>query len=157
MATGTDRYQAKRDAGISPIRKDGSLTSAENDEQAAAAEKFAAQYFGCTFNDQVYQTGDGGYDFLFELKIEVIWLGVNAVTGEERREGNLIVNPNEPQRWSDIYVVVAGSTKAGFEVLGWTTHYRLIEEPPKDFGYGKKLAMNVNKLWPPHQLRKLKR
>lgn len=155
--SGEDRYHIKRAAGISPVRGDGSMRSAETDRQAAAAEKFAAEALRCPFNDSITVHGDGGYDFLFGLKIEVVWLGINAKTGEPRREGNLIVNPNEPQRWADIYYVIAGTIETGFTSVGWTTHAVLIEQPPQDFGYGPKLAMNIHKLYAPHHLSTLRR
>lgn len=147
MSGGADRYYAKRDAGISPVRRDGSVATPENDRQAAAAEQFAAAQLGCPFNDSVTAHGDGGHDFVFPLHVEVCWLGVNQHTGEPRRDGHLIVNLNEPHRWADIYIVVAGTVEMGFHVVGWTTHNRLIEYGTKNFGYGEKLAMPVRELW----------
>jgi hypothetical protein len=154
---GADRYHAKRQAGISPVRKDGSLTSAENDRQAAAAERYAAEILRCHFNGSVTVKGDGGYDFVLPLKIEVVWMGINAHTGEPRRAGNLIMNPDEPHRWADIYVVIAGTIETGFTSLGWTTHAVLIEHPLKDFGFGQKLAMPTNKLYGTQHLITLRR
>lgn len=143
---GKARYASKRKAGISEFRTDGSRTSAYTDVQAAAAEYYAANEYGCEFNDEVTVKGDGGADFFLNGKsIEVIWLGVTRY-GEPRKNGNLIVNPHEPHRWADVYVVVKGSTDVGFEIAGWTTHEELIAKPRKDFGYGTRFAMNINDL-----------
>ena len=150
---GSARYYTKRNAGISPIRKDGSLTSAENDREAAAAECFAAKALGCKFNDEITVRGDGGYDFIHKGKsIEVIWLGINKNTLLPRVSGHLIVNPDEPQRWADIYLIVIGSIKLGFRLLGWTDHKTLTAQPKKDFGYGLKFALHTDKLKDVHDL-----
>lgn len=144
---GSARYYTKRNAGISPIRKDGSLTSAENDREAAAAECFAAKALGCKFNDEITVRGDGGYDFIHKGKsIEVIWLGINKNTLLPRTIGHLIVNPNEPQRWADLYVVVGGTIITGFFIVGWTDHKTLVAQPRKDFGFGAKFALHTTKL-----------
>ena len=59
---------------------------------------------------------------------------------------HLIINPHEPQRWADIYVVVAGSIDEGFEILGWLPHQVLIEKELKDFGFGPRYAAYVDAL-----------
>lgn len=140
----SERFLAKREAGISPLRRDGSLTSEETDRQAAGAERFAAERFGAEYNEEVYaEHGDGGADFyLGGRSIEVVWLGVEP-DGRPRRDGHLIVNPDEPQRHADLYVVVAGSIEAGFTLLGWLPHGDLVERPLKNFGYGPKHAAPV--------------
>ena len=74
-------------------------------------------------------------------------MGVDKKTGKPRIGGNLIVNPHEPQRWADIYVVVQGSIKTGFHIVGWTTHNELIKRPKVDFGYGDRFRMPVEDLY----------
>ncbi len=137
----TDRYQAKRDAGISPVRYDGSLCSPETDAHSEAAEQFAANRLGARFNGSVYDSnGDGGHDFLIGDKtVEVVWLGFRKGTTIPRYDGHLIVNPEERHRWADLYVVVAGSIGRGFTILGWAHHHELREG--RDFGYGPKLSL----------------
>jgi hypothetical protein len=156
MSIGFDRYLVKRRAGISTTRKDGSKVSVFNDEQSAAAEKFAAEAMGCQFNDKIFVHGDGGKDFSYSLDVEVIWLGVNN-NREPRLSGNLIVNPDEPHRWADIYIVVRGSTTNGFEIIGWTTHNKLETFGLKNFGYGPKMFMPTHKLFKIEALTSLKR
>jgi hypothetical protein len=147
-----ERYYSKRRNGISPQRRDGSTTSVDNDIQAAAAEQFAAESFGQKFNSSVYENhGDLGKDFVLPDKrtVDVVWLGVNAKTGRPRgNEANLIINPDEQQRWSDVYIVVAGSKEDGFNILGWMDHSTLTQYPLKDWGYGKKFSAPVRDLLP---------
>jgi hypothetical protein len=142
------RYDVKRAAGISKIRSDGSLTSRETDVQAGAAEQFAAAFFGAKFNSEIYTNhGDHGEDFILgEATVEVIHLGIKD--GKPRMNGNLIVNPHEPQRWADIYVVVRGSIQAGFEIMGWYPHSTLVRRPMINFGYGLRYACAVRNLRP---------
>ena len=140
------RYYSKRAAGISDKRKDGSKCSINNDIESVGAEYYAAEKLGCSFNATIGSKGDGGSDFVLPIGIEVIWLGVNKHTGEPREGGNLIVNPHEPQRWSDVYVVVKGSIDTGFDIVGWTTHRKLVALPMQDFGYGDRYAMHVDDL-----------
>jgi hypothetical protein len=151
----TDRYYSKRAAGISPTRSDGSRCSPVNDQQAAAAERYAAEVMGCTYNDAITAHGDGGHDFEFSLTVEVVWMGLDK-TGQPRRGGHLIVNPYEPHRWADLYVVVGGSQEWGFSILGWTTHRKLAALPLRDFGYGPKMAMPIEQLEPLKRLLSLK-
>jgi hypothetical protein len=162
---GAARYWSKRRVGISPIPKDGSRCSPENDAQAAAAERFAAEFFGAPFNACITARGDGGADFKLKLKLpsgrtatctcDAVWLGRDKYTGQPRADGNLIVNPDEPRRWANIYISVRGTVEAGFEVVGWTTHGLLAQQPPADFGYGPKLAMRTEKLRPADVLKGL--
>jgi hypothetical protein len=143
---GRARYASKRKAGIPEFRKDGSKTSASNDIEAAAAEYFAALHYDRPFNDEVTTTGDGGADFfLNEKSVEVIWLGQTQYK-KPRKNGHLIVNPHEPHRWADLYVIVRGSIETGFDIAGWTTHEELLAKPRKDFGYGERFAMNITDL-----------
>ncbi len=153
---GYDRWEAKRKAGISPVRSDGSLTSAETDTQAFGAEREAAKLLGCKFNDAVYSGGDGGHDFEFSLSVEVYWIGVDEKTGTPRQSGHLIVNPHEPWRWADLYVVMAGSEQSGYKCLGWTTHKKLTSDEQRNFGYGPRFAMHTSKLEPIERLLRLK-
>ena len=87
----------------------------------------------------------------------MIWLGLNANTGEPRLAGHLIMNPDQPHRWADIYVVVAGTIETGFTMMGWTTHAVLIEQPMKDFGFGLKLAIDTSQLYGTQHLITLRR
>lgn len=156
MNTGFKRYLIKRRAGISTTRKDGSKVSLFTDQQSAEAERFAAEQMGCEFNSEIFVHGDGGKDFSYSLDVEVIWLGVNN-DKEPRFDGHLIVNPDEPHRWADIYIVVAGTVKDGFIIIGWTTHNKLATFGLKDFGYGPKMHMPVSKLFKIEALTSLKR
>lgn len=148
----SERYYAKREAGLSPVRSDGSVTSPETDRQSAAAEEFAAEALGAAFNAEVYAThGDGGHDFVVTGKkgtrytVEVIWLGMNEV-GVPRDTGHLIVNPHEPQRWADLYVSVPGSIETGFRLAGWISHNTLVALPLKNFGFGDRFACHIDNL-----------
>jgi hypothetical protein len=138
------RFASKRVAGIDKTRSDGSICSEDTDVQATAAEYFAAQYCGVPFNAGVSTKGDGGADFVVPLSVEVVHLGM--VDGKARRSGHLIINPHEPQRWADIYLVVVGSLEEGFEVIGWIPHEILVQKPMKDFGYGMRYAVNIDAL-----------
>lgn len=150
------RYLSKRAAGISGHRYDGSECSIDNDINATAAEYFAAQSYGQPFDATVGKRGDGGSDFALHLTVEVIWLGLQK-DGSPRDRGHLIVNPDEPQRWADIYIVVRGSVDTGFEDVGWITHTALIKLPKKDFGFGEKYCCDIGQLKRPELLRALKR
>jgi hypothetical protein len=110
---------------------------------------------GCEYDSSVTAHGDRGYDFVFPLTVEVVWLGLDPM-GRPRLAGHLIVNPYEPHRWADLYVVVRGSVETDFRVIGWTTHVRLLRQPRKDFGYGPKIAMHTNDLQPIDRLVRLK-
>lgn len=156
MTVGFNRYSIKRRAGISTTRKDGSKVSLFTDEQSAEAEKFAAEEMGCEFNSAIFVHGDGGKDFSYCLDVEVIWLGVDE-NKKPRQSGHLIVNPDEPHRWADVYIVVSGSTRDGFKIVGWTTHNKLETFGLKDFGYGLKMFMPINKLFKIEALASLKR
>jgi len=148
------RFLSKRSAGISGTRYDGSECSIDNDIHSIGAEYFAAQEYGQPFNASIGKKGDGGSDFHLPLGVEVIWLGVQK-DGTPRDKGNLIVNPDEPQRWADIYIVIKGSADIGFEEVGWLSHKMLVSLPKKDFGYGEKFACDIKELKPPHLLKAL--
>jgi hypothetical protein len=145
----SDRYTIKRAAGIPDRRRDGSRCDPETDRQAEAAEAFAAIRLGCEFRADVTVHGDGGSDFVAPngQTVEVVWLGFVSGTATPRTSGNLIVNPDEPQRWAELYVVVAGSIARGFRLLGWTTHEELTRRPRVDFGFGPKFAVPTRELW----------
>ena len=147
---GAQRYYAKRAAGI-PATGQGSMSpSPERDRQAAAAEKFAADYLGCPFNAEVYSThGDPGYDFIYPIEVEVYH--IQNPTGEY-----LIVFMDKPKAWADVYVVVIGTIETGFNIAGWTTHRELIKRPPKDFGHGKRYAMHIKDLFPIERMTSIK-
>jgi len=148
------RFLSKRACGSSEVRTDGSSCSEDIDIEATAAEYFAAEHCGVPFNATVSSRGDGGADFFLQLSVEVVHLGM--VGDQPRRTGHLIVNPHEPQRWADIYLVVAGSIVEGFEILGWYPHQSLVEKPMLDFGYGDRYALHVDDLIK-SDLRKLRR
>ena len=150
------RYLSKRAAGISGHRYDGSECSIDNDINATAAEYYAAQQYGQPFDATVGSKGDGGSDFTLPLTVEVVWLGVQK-NGQPRDKGHLIINPDEPQRWADIYIVIRGSVDAGFEEVGWITHSALVRLPKKDFGFGEKFACDISQLKKPELLKALKR
>jgi hypothetical protein len=148
------RYLSKRAVGISSHRYDGSECSVENDINATAAEYFAAQQYHQPFDATVGRRGDGGSDFALSLSVEVVWLGVQK-DGTPRDKGHLIVNPDEPQRWADIYIVVKGSIDTDFEEVGWMPHKALIQLPKKDFGFGEKFACDISQLKKPELLKAL--
>jgi hypothetical protein len=148
------RYLSKRAAGISGQRYDGSECSIDNDLNATAAEYFAAQQYNQPFDATVGRQGDGGSDFDLSLSIEVVWLGVQK-DGSPRDRGNLIINPDEPQRWADIYIVIKGSIDTGFEEIGWMPHKALIQLPKKNFGFGDKFACDISQLKKPELLKAL--
>jgi len=150
------RFLSKRISGISKTRSDGSECSIENDREPVAAEYAAAKYYGCELNSTISEKGDGGSDFYIPIEVEVIWLGVDKKTKRPRETGHLIVNPHEPQRWADIYVVVKGSIKNGFSIVGWMNHKKLVSLPKRDFGFGKRYAVHVDEL-NKHDFLKLKK
>ena len=150
------RYLSKRSTGISDIRSDGSQCSVDNDLNATGAEYFAAQSYNQPFNATIGKSGDGGSDFTIPLSVEVIWLGLQP-NGKPRDDGHLIINPNEPQRWADIYLVIKGSVEDGFEEVGWITHNALVSMPKKDFGYGEKYCCHISQLKPVKLLKALKK
>lgn len=149
--SGDSRYYAKREYGISDVRRDGSKYSPETDRQAAAAEKYAADIMGCKFNSNINQAcGDGGSDFSFNLEVEV-YCPINPLAQY------LIVSMDEPHRWADLYVVVIGDIDSGFKIIGWTFHALLTQQPIKNFGYGDRYCMPFSKLYPIDRLLKLKK
>jgi hypothetical protein len=142
---GSERFAAKRATGIPATRYDGSVASATVDREAYAAEKWAAGRLGADFNEEIYADhGDGGRDFTVNGKsAEVVWFGVDK-NGLPRRNGNLIVNPEEPQRWADRYLVVGGSIEAGHYWVGWAKHEDVLAARKKDLGYGPKWVIPLN-------------
>ena len=147
--SGSDRYYAKRNAGIPETRKDGSKYSPYIDERAAAAERYVADFMRCKFNSDIYANkGDGGFDFIFDLSIEVYWVS--------NPKGNYLIVPiDDSDRWADIYVVAKGEDE--IDIIGWTYHNALVKEPKKDFGYGLRYCMHFDKLIKIEHLMKLKR
>lgn len=149
------RYWSKRAAGIPAMRSDGSECSIENDRHSIGAEYFAATECGVPFNPTIAPRGDGGFDFKLSLDVEAIWLG--RVGNEPRQEGHLLVNPHEPQRFGDIYIVVGGDMEQGYRFEGWTTHKRLIQNPLGDFRHGERYQMPIGDLYDIDKLLRLKR
>lgn len=160
------RYHAKRKAGISARRRDGSMCDPETDRQAGHAELFAASEFGVNVDDSVGADGDVGCDFQLLLQfpkghrlagIEVVWNGFEKGSHLPRLRGNLLVNPFEPHRYrnSDIFVSVAGTIDAGFRFLGWATLEDVKAREPRDFGYGRRYWVPTDDLRPIDSLRKL--
>lgn len=154
MSEYTERYYIKRAAGISPTRRDGSECDPETDRQSGAAEQYAAELCGCAFNDTISVSGDGGFDFRLGdgREVDAVWMGFYAGTANPRRSGHLLINPDEPHRWAEVYVVIRGSIESGFEACGWTTHEELVAEPKQNKGYGHKYCMHIRKLKPLHLL-----
>lgn len=141
MSVGAARFESKREAGISTTRIDGSLYSRDVDEEAYAAEEYAAALFG-TEPDPSIRMGDDGYDFA--LKVDVKWLGLGP-NGCPRSSGHLIVNPYA-KAWPDIFLVVTGSRSEGFRLLGWASRHDVQSQPLQDFGYGQKHALHTRHL-----------
>ena len=150
------RYLSKREVGISDVRYDGSECAIDNDINATGAEYFCAQQYNQPFDCTVGKYGDGGSDFCIQLSVEVVWLGVQK-DGTPRDKGHLIINPEEPNRWADIYIVIKGSLDTGFQEIGWITHSGLVKLPKKDFGFGEKFCCNITQLKKPELLKALKR
>ena len=143
MPDGSERFSAKRDAGLSVTRRDGSSYSAQTDRDAFDAEVWATRCFGKEPNVEVFEThGDEGYDFA--LLVDVYWIG-RRPDGSPRREGHLIENPYR-KAWPDRFVVVSGIAEVGFQFEGWCTTAELKNEPKQNFGYGNKFAMPLEKL-----------
>lgn len=139
-----NRFNSKRTAGISEVRSDGSVCSENNDLDATGAEYYCAKLCGQPFDTSISITGDLGHDFILNGKtVEVVWLGRDKKTNKPRNTGNLIVNPHEPKRWADIYIVIGGGFDEGYHMLGWTDHKSLIQMPKVNFGFGIRYAMNI--------------
>lgn len=149
MANGAARWEGKRQAGISEVRRDGSKTSRMTDTEAAGAEEWACKAFGQPHNHALTGTrGDGGHDFMLgEYEVEVMHLGMLGPDCP-RLSGNLIVDPLQPQRHAAIYIVVMGCALMGWNFCGWTTDLELKDLPLRDFGYGPRHAMPVLSLHP---------
>lgn len=145
---GKARHLSKVVAGVrnSSVRKDGSKTSEETDIQGIGAEYFGAKHFKAPINTSIGLKGDGGFDFRLNLDFDVAWLGVDK-SGKPIEDGHLIINPDETERWADVYILVKGSLETGFSIVGWITHKKLISLPQKDFGYGPKYAAEIKDLY----------
>jgi len=142
------RYGSKRAVGISDVRKDGSRCSVDNDIDSTGAEVFAAEMCHEPFDSSISTSGDRGYDFKVNGRtVKVVWLGRNP-NGTPRKYGNLIVNPHEPKRWADFYVVVSGGLDEGYRIAGWMSHKSLVARPLKDFGFGDRFSAPVSELTP---------
>lgn len=138
-----ERYYSKRRAGISDVRRDGSVTSAENDRQSGEAERWACEAFGQTYNDEIYEThGDGGVDFyLGGYAVDAKWLGFG------NDDGHLIVNPEDFEKErADWYVAVAGSIQRGFYLPRRCWAMRDEMQAKHDMGYGEKYVRAVRYL-----------
>lgn len=148
------RFLAKREAGISPTRSDGSQTSLQTDIEAGAAEDFAVRRFHEEPNREIYtRRGDGGSDCVINgITIDIVHLGLEPGTRNPRLTGNLLINPHEPWRHCDVYVVVRGTVATGFEFVGWATHEELVSRPPRKFGYGPRYHIPIRDLRPVDEL-----
>lgn len=150
MMDASDRYHSKRRAGISDVRRDGSITNPENDRQAGAAERWACELFGQNYNDEIYSTrGDDGIDFyLGEYSVDVKWLGFG------NDDGHLIVNPYD-RMTADWYLAVAGSIRRGFYLPSrcWATREEM-RETLHDHGFGPKYTRKVCYLHPREEILK---
>jgi hypothetical protein len=158
-AAGRARWERKRAQGRSPIRRDGSEATQDQDEQSACAEAFAALAFGQPFHRTTWEEpepwNDGGVDFWWcSRRVDVVWLGRDPATGRPRETGHLLMDPASPQRLSDCYVLVRGEYP-GLAFVGWSTHGQLTARPLRKFGEYKGLRYNqrVETLTPIHTLR----
>ncbi len=156
------RFYAKRSAGLSAVRRDGTFYDPETDRQGGHAEAFAARQLGAEANCEVYGSrGDGGCDFTIRLRpfggkvvevgVESIWNGFRSGSRTEPRTGgNLLLNPGEPWRYSrsDIFLLVVGSVERGFGLAGWCTVAEVRKRPPRDFGNGPRYWVPVGDLRP---------
>lgn len=152
------RFHAKRAAGISARRRDGSFCDPETDRQAGHAEEFAARELRAVVNDSVTTSGDPGFDFEIlvdgpsgrrRVRVEAIWNGF--ATGSKTKPrlfGNLLVNPFEPHRYreSQIFVLVVGTIESGFRLVGWATRRDIEARPQRDFGFGKRYWVPMSEL-----------
>ena len=153
-----ERFHAKRRAGISPIRRDGSVCDPETDRQSGHAEEFAADEFGVPVNKRVMNTGDGGMDFAIKVRcldgtvreagVDVIWNGFATGTRKPRLDGNLLVNPFEPHRYAQsfFFVLVGGTVEHGWRFLGWARRQEVFDRTNRDFGYGERHWVPVSAL-----------
>jgi hypothetical protein len=81
------------------------------------------------------------------VRVDVVHLGI-LDDGRPRMHGNLIINPHEPWRHAEIYLVVRGSIQTTFELLGWYVHDLLVRRPERNFGYGPRYWCPIDELYP---------
>ncbi len=155
-ALGKARFWSKRSQGFSATRKDGSVCREDNDIEATLAEFATCRHLGLPFDEGIYRGGDGGQDAVLSLTIEILWLGRHP-DGSVRYNGNAIMNPEEPQRWADIYVVVGGGDTEGWTIMGWTTHNVMVQQELRDFGNGPRWGVPCDRLYDISSLTALKR
>lgn len=149
---GADRYRAHREAGWSPVRADGSLFSPDTDREAKSAETWCAHRHGAEGDDRVFgEWGDDGYDFPLRVGdsvalVDVYWLGRWPNGTLRKRDGQHLVKNLFQRHWADLFVVVSGSATEGYDEEGWCSVFELWSQPKKNFGYGDRFAMPVEKL-----------
>jgi hypothetical protein len=139
---------AKRSLGATLTRSDGWTGTLENDRESHAFELFAARRLGVEVDEEIYDGGDGGFDFVwYGLKVDAKLMRYPGLEWRRRRETMyLIVNPND--RPADVYLVGVGSIAEGFEIVGYCRRAELVAEPRRNFGYGPKLALAFENLKP---------
>jgi hypothetical protein len=137
------RFTAKREAGWSEIRRDGSKYSASVDELAGQAELWAAQACKSEIDRRIYLHGDPGWDFVTfdwdgrDIKVDVIHIGA----GRNPDTAHVIVNPGHPKlTHADVFMVVGGPE---WYAIGAISRVRFIEQhTKKSFGFGEKFAVH---------------
>jgi hypothetical protein len=147
--TFADRFDAKRAAGWSPVRQDGSRYSASVDDLAGQAEAWGARACGATVDARIFLHGDPGWDFETTdkagqlVRVDVIHIGHNR----SPKEAHLIVNPgNRKLKAAAVYLVVANTDDFWFALGAIHRDRFLAEHERKDFGFGVKLALPVRAL-----------
>ena len=154
---GKRRYQANPHH----VSADGHVRNELAEVESAAAAQYVSEQLNAPFVPKAYCWDGIPTNNDLQLKIQygdTVYTGKQATVhithlgmlgpDRPRTKGNLIVNPYQKDRWCPFYIVVLGCTSLGFEMLGWTTHERLIAEPTQDFGYGEKFAMSIDDLRP---------
>jgi hypothetical protein len=134
-----ERFEAKRAAGWTTYRRDGSCYSGALDEIAGKAEQWAATCCGEQPDRNVYLHGDGGCDFVSNgVRIDVVHIGNNR----NPLYAHLIVNIGNPKlSGADVYLVVANRGNCWYAVGAISREAFIARTVRKDFGFGEKLAL----------------
>lgn len=162
LARGEARYWAKRAAGISRVRGDGTIRYPENDRQSAAAEWYGAFRLGLKRNDDVYaKHGDGGTDATLKVRspsgkhktlgVGFVHLGfLNNNSQCPRMDGNMLLNSDDYRRYNDthIFIQIRGTYHSGFDLVGWMSATKIFGTKPRDFTHGFKHNMRITALCP---------
>lgn len=139
-----ERFEAKRAAGWTDRRRDGSRYDGTVDEIAGKAERWAADCCGCQPDERIYLHGDGGCDFVSDgVRVDVIHIGNNR----DPANAHVIINPGNPKlRGADVYLVVANDGDFWYTLGAISREAFMQRAQRKDFGFGEKLAIHCREL-----------